>query len=56
MVMASVPPISTDNRVSSPGLRIGQVAESSGLPVKTIRFSCAQELISSAKRSQGNYR
>ena len=54
--MASIPPIATDNRMDSPGLRIGQVAESSGLPVKTIRFYCDQGLISPTNRSQGGYR
>ncbi len=56
MIMASIPPISTDNRMGSPGLRIGQVAQSSGLPVKTIRFYCDQGLISPTTRSQGGYR
>jgi DNA-binding transcriptional MerR regulator len=42
--------------MTSPGLRIGEVAQSSGLPVKTIRFYCDQGLISPANRSQGGYR
>lgn len=54
--MASVPPMATDNRIGSPGLKIGQVAESSGLSVKTIRFYCDQGLINPANRSQGGYR
>ena len=54
--MASIPPISKHNRMGSPGLRIGQVAQSSGLPVKTINFYCDQGLISPTTRSQGGYR
>ncbi len=38
------------------GLKIGQVSDYSGLPVKTIRFYCDQGLISPAKRSEGGYR
>jgi len=56
MIMASLPLIPTDNRMTSPGLRIGEVAQSSGLPVITIRFYCDQGLISPANRSQGAYR
>jgi DNA-binding transcriptional MerR regulator len=60
--MASIPPVAaiapvpTDNSIAPPALRIGQVAQSSGLPVKTIRFYCDQGLISPRGRSQGGYR
>ena len=54
--MASIPPIQTDSNMGSPGLRIGQVSQSSGLPVKTIRFYCDQGLINPSNRSQGGYR
>jgi len=54
--MASIPSLATGNSVGSAGLRIGQVAESSGVSVKTIRFYCDQGLISPTKRSQGGYR
>ena len=40
----------------APGLKIGQVASYSGLPVKTIRFYCDQGLIRPAMRSDGGYR
>ena len=37
-------------------MKIGQIAQSLGLPVKTIRFYCDQGLISPTNRSQGGYR
>ena len=40
----------------APGLKIGQVASYSGVPVKTIRFYCDQGLIRPATRSDGGYR
>lgn len=40
----------------SPGLRIGQVAHSSGLSVKTIRFYCDQGLLVPSCRTAGGYR
>lgn len=40
----------------APGLKIGQVASYSGVPVKTIRFYCDQGLIRPAMRSNGGYR
>jgi MerR family transcriptional regulator, copper efflux regulator len=51
--MAAVP---ADNSACPLGLKIGQVSEYSGLPVKTIRFYCDQGLISPSKRSEGGYR
>lgn len=39
-----------------PALRIGQVAQASGLPVKTVRFYSDEGLIHAAGRSQGGYR
>lgn len=39
-----------------PGIRIGEVAERSGLSVKTIRFYCDQGLIKPLTRSDGGFR
>jgi DNA-binding transcriptional MerR regulator len=41
--------------MGSAGLRIGQVAQPSGLAVQTICFYYDQGLISPANRSQGGY-
>lgn len=42
--------------VDAPALRIGQVAEASGLSVKTVRFYCDEGLIGTVSRTQGGYR
>ena len=42
--------------VDAPALRIGQVAEASGLSVKTVRFYCDEGLIGAVSRTQGGYR
>ena len=42
--------------MDSPSLRIGQVAEATGLPVKTVRFYCDEGLIQSVSRTKGGYR
>ncbi|MGC6482325.1 MAG: MerR family transcriptional regulator [Synechococcus sp.] len=42
--------------MDAPALRIGQVAEAAGLPVKTVRFYCDEGLISTVGRSSGGYR
>jgi MerR family copper efflux transcriptional regulator len=42
--------------VPTPGLRIGEVARRSGLPVKTIRFYCDQGLLQPRERSEAGYR
>jgi len=42
--------------VDTPAMRIGQVADASGLSVKTVRFYCDEGLIDAASRSQGGYR
>jgi len=42
--------------VDAPALRIGQVAEASGLSVKTVRFYCDEGLIATVSRTQGGYR
>jgi predicted site-specific integrase-resolvase len=42
--------------VDSPSLRIGQVAEATGLPVKTVRFYCDEGLIQAVSRTKGGYR
>ena len=42
--------------VDAPALRIGQVADASGLSVKTVRFYCDEGLISAVSRTQGVYR
>jgi MerR family copper efflux transcriptional regulator len=42
--------------VDAPALRIGQVAQASGLPVKTVRFYCDEGLIRTVARSAGGYR
>lgn len=39
-----------------PALRIGQVAEASGLLVKTVRFYCDESLIAAVSCTQGDYR
>ena len=39
-----------------PALRIGQVAQATGLPVKTVRFYCDEGLIDAVARSPGGYR
>ena len=40
----------------SPGLRIGEVARRTGLPVKTIRFYCDAGLLQPKERSAAGYR
>jgi MerR family copper efflux transcriptional regulator len=42
--------------VEAPALRIGQVAQATGLPVKTVRFYCDEGLIGTVARSPGGYR
>ena len=42
--------------VPTPGLRIGEVARRTGLPVKTIRFYCDQGLLQPRGRSNAGYR
>ena len=42
--------------MKAPGLRIGQVAEATGLPVKTVRFYADEGLITTVGRSPGGYR
>lgn len=42
--------------MEAPALRIGQVAQASGLTVKTVRFYNDQGLIQAVSRSQGGYR
>lgn len=42
--------------VPTPGLRIGEVARRTGLPVKTIRFYCDQGLLKPRGRSEAGYR
>jgi len=48
--------ISTNRPALATGLKIGQVANYSGLPVKTIRFYCDQGLVQPATRTEGGYR
>jgi MerR family copper efflux transcriptional regulator len=43
-------------RLEAPALRIGQVAQATGLPVKTVRFYCDEGLIGTVARSTGGYR
>ena len=50
--LPSVPPPS----LSTPGLRIGEVARRTGLSVKTIRYYCDQGLLQPRGRSGGGYR
>lgn len=40
----------------APSLRIGEVAQRSGLPVKTIRYYCDEGLLQPRDRSAGGYR
>lgn len=42
--------------MEAPALRIGQVAQASGLPVKTVRFYSDEGLIHAVSRSEGGYR
>lgn len=42
--------------MDAPALRIGQVAQATGLPVKTVRFYCDEGLICTVARSPGGYR
>ena len=42
--------------MEAPALRIGQVAQASGLPVKTVRFYSDAGLIHAVSRSEGGYR
>lgn len=42
--------------MEAPALRIGQVAQASGLPVKTVRFYSDEGLIHAVDRSPGGYR
>ena len=64
MIPAAPPGLPTDVPPTVParvsralaGLRIGAVAESSGLPVKTIRYYSDEGLILPTSRTQGGYR
>jgi DNA-binding transcriptional MerR regulator len=49
----AVPALAAD---APAGLRIGEVAKRSGLPVKTIRFYSDEGLILPSRRSEGRYR
>jgi len=40
----------------APSLRIGEVAQRSGLPVKTIRYYCDEGLLQPRARSESGYR
>lgn len=42
--------------MEAPALRIGQVAQATGLSVKTVRFYSDEGLIHASSRSQGGYR
>lgn len=42
--------------MEAPALRIGQVAQATGLSVKTVRFYSDEGLIHARSRSQGGYR
>ncbi len=42
--------------MEAPALRIGQVAQASGLPVKTVRFYSDEGVIHAVSRSEGGYR
>ena len=57
-VAAAGAPLAVPARVSRAqvGLRIGEVAEASGLPVKTIRFYSDEGLIHPVSRTEGRYR
>ena len=56
-VPADAPPTSPARVSRAPaGLRIGEVAEGSGLPVKTIRFYSDEGLIIPTSRTEAGYR
>jgi DNA-binding transcriptional MerR regulator len=48
--------MSPGNHTVAPALKIGQVAQSSGMSVKTIRFYCDQGLLVPSCRTEGGYR
>jgi len=47
---------SHENRPLGPLVRIGEVAQQTGLPIKTIRFYCDQGLLEFITRSEGGFR
>ena len=53
---ASPPALPARAPVVAAGLRIGEVAQRSGLPVKTIRFYSDEGLILPTSRTEGRYR
>jgi DNA-binding transcriptional MerR regulator len=56
-VPAAVPAAGPGAAANAPaGLRIGEVAKRSGLPVKTIRFYSDEGLIIPSSRTEGRYR
>jgi len=52
----SPPPSPSPSQSAAGGLKIGEVAERSGLPVKTIRYYSDEGLIRPIGRSEGRYR
>jgi DNA-binding transcriptional MerR regulator len=53
MLESQVVAVSSPSRIA---LKIGEVSQRSGLPVKTIRFYCDEGLIQPLGRSEGGYR
>jgi len=56
MVLRCSLPLEESQVVVAAPLKIGEVAQRSGLTIKTIRFYCDQGLIQPSSRSEGGYR
>ncbi len=56
MVLRCSLPLEESQEVVAEPLKIGEVAQRSGLTVKTIRFYCDEGLIHPISRSEGGYR
>ncbi len=56
MVLRCSLPLEESQVVVAAPLKIGEVAQRSGLTIKTIRFYCDQDLIQPSSRSEGGYR
>jgi DNA-binding transcriptional MerR regulator len=56
IIPAATTSLTTETKALGPLMRIGEVAQQTGIPIKTIRFYCDQGLLVSITRSDGGFR